>query len=222
MNNDERRTRLRRLVNERNARAAGGAGPLVNNVTRMSNANLAREIANIEAVLPRRLRIRRSSAPKRSRRERAKEKAGRLEQRLANRMENLENPFQSQYALRRWQNEINYYRNFAAAPSPSPRRRKPKRRRPSLSPRPSATNNSGNNIMGVPSPTKHTLLATRTVRRRRGAYNRGATSAASNSNSSPRRRRGESVGSRSQSSSGNRTPFENSNNSVGKRGSRKS
>lgn len=222
MNNDEMRRRLRRLREERQMRVNGGAAGFANSVTRMSNANIAREIANLEAALPRRRRtpVKRKRHTKSERwEEAAKRRNAELERAL-------EEGYPSQLGLEKYKNKTANYRNKARKAT-FPRTRYPpqKRRRLGVSRSASSSNskNSANNLKkGFNEANLETMANVADVRRRQLVPPRTALSGVShNSQNSERARarsrsssrsRGSSVGSRSRSSPGSRTPSNSNSN----------
>lgn len=211
MNNDEKRRRLRRLKEERQMRANGGAAGFENNVTAMSNSAIAHEIANIEAILPRRRRtpVKKKKYTKSERWEAA---AKRLNARL--KFANLYLP--SQFGIEKHKKRTANYRNKALeATLPRTRLPPPKRRRPGVSRSASSSrsNNSANNLRkGFSEFNLETLAGAAGVRRRTLTRPRTAMSGVS-SGSNSSQSRASSVGSRSRSSTGSRTPSSNSSNS---------
>jgi len=223
-NNEETRRLLRRLERLREERAMrGGAagGSRVNNVTRMSGSAIAREIAHLEAILPRRVRGQKKKK-KHTKSERWEAAAKRLKEQLET--ANIYQP--SQLGLEKFKNRIENYINQARkATFPHTRYPPQKRRRLGVSRSASSSNskNSANNLKkGFNEANLETMANVADVRRRQLVPPRTALSGVShNSQNSERARarsrsssrsRGSSVGSRSRSSPGSRTPSNSNSN----------
>lgn len=223
MNNDETRRRLRRLERlreERQMRVNGGAAGFANNVTAMSNSAIAHEIANLEAILPRRVRGQ-TKKKKHTKSERWEAATNRLKEQL--KAANIYQP--SQLGLKKHKNRIeNYTRKAFEATFPRTRHLSRKRPRPGVSRSASSSNskNSKNNLKKGFSEFNLKTMANVAEVRRQLTPPRTALSGVSHNSQSPERRRrrsrsssrsrGSSVGSRSRSSPGSRTPSNSNSN----------